>query len=425
MTEPFTLPGIPSDLLTSTVVDERRFKVESELISGNNSVSVQHPLPTDGDSVYCKDIWVDESAVTNWADIDSSDEDVACIPFTNLHTRIQNSTSDNPKILRIHFNRTVAAHQVGLGCTGGGDFSNVEVVLLGSGGVQRSVVDDTSNNTKYTSRNYPFEPQLFNALELHFHTADTVCLSNITIQKSTNVSAQIQGLRADGTIGTVNVTNGNNLKCSIEEFENEVSTNENKQLNTSPYPVDEFGNYAHILGDNIFKGALITIPVEHHEIHCGDSYEMSHIDDLANGGVLDILIVVPNEGLSETHPGDSQDTKQYHFKGNVSTEAEATVEFFEDVTVSANGNALDVFCRNRNFDLTDTLDMYEGPTVTSTGTRLVVAKTGSVRSSGGNVGRSDEFILKDNTLYLLRITNNVTTTEWVSVNLDYYVHPGV
>jgi len=220
-------------------------------------------------------------------------------------------------------------------------------------------------------------------------------------------------------------TNNGNFKVSLEELESGISDDTNTSLKVSPQIVDEFGNVQRQLGDNIFKGAVLTIPIEHHEIHCGDSYECSYITNLGNGGVLDVLIVVPNEGLSEAHPGDAQDTKQYHFKGTVATESEATVEFFEAVEVSANGTALNVFCRNRNFTIGDTLDIYHTPTVTSTGTRLVVAKTGSGRGIGGTLGRSDEFILKDNTLYLLRITNNTTTSEWVSINLDYYVHPGV
>jgi len=230
---------------------------------------------------------------------------------------------------------------------------------------------------------------------------------------------------AQNTYVSQSATNSGNVKTSIEELESQVSSNNNTQLNTSPHTVDEFGNYTHILGDNIFKGALITIPPEHHEIHCGDSYEMSYIADLSNGGVLNILIIVPNEGLSETNPGDSQGVKQYHLKGTVTTEAEATIEFFEGTTVSANGTAIDVFCRNRNYSSGDEIDIYHTPTVTSTGTRLIIAKSGSGRSVGGLVGRSDEFILKDNTIYLLRITNDVTTNEWVNVNLDYYVHPGV
>jgi len=239
------------------------------------------------------------------------------------------------------------------------------------------------------------------------------------------VKAVITGKKTNGVYDNVNLTNGANMKISLEELETGISDDSNSALKVSPYAIDEYANIARLLGDNIFKGSLVTIPPEHHEIHCGDSYEMSYITDLGNGGVLDILIIVPNEGLSEVHPGDSQDTKQYHFKGTVSTESEATVEFFESVTVSANGTALDVFCRNRNFSSGDEIDMYHTPTVTTTGTRLVVSKTGSGRSSGGMVGRADEFILKDNTLYLLRITNNVVTNEWVSVNLDYYVHPGV
>jgi len=182
-------------------------------------IDVQNPLPTDGDSVYCKDIWVDESIVANWDDIDSAEEDIICIPFTGLHTRIQNTTSDNHKTLRVHFKRTISAHQVGIGCSGGGDYSNVKVSLLGSGEVPRTVVDDSGNNTKYTSNNYEFEPQLFNALQLEFLTTDDVTLSNITIQKAMEVNSFIKLQIPDKSIVAAQGTTKGNFKTSVEEFD--------------------------------------------------------------------------------------------------------------------------------------------------------------------------------------------------------------
>lgn len=220
-------------------------------------------------------------------------------------------------------------------------------------------------------------------------------------------------------------TASGNFKVSLEEFENGISEDSNTTLRVAPIIEDEFGNIQRQLGDNIFKGAIIAIPPEHHEIHCGDSYEANYVQILGNGGILDILIIVPNEGLSEVHPGDAQDTKQYHFKGSITTSSTSRIEFYEGVTATA-GTAIPVYCRNRNFTIGDTISISQAPTVTATGTtKLVDTYLGSDRTVGGTAERADEFILKDNTIYLLRITNLETTNNYVSTRLDYYVHPGV
>lgn len=197
-------------------------------------------------------------------------------------------------------------------------------------------------------------------------------------------------------------------------------------LAIKPILIDEYGNLSHYLCDNIFKGVPIVVDVAHHEIHCGDSYETSYIEDLGNAGVLDLLIVVPAEGIiSSLEEGSQQGVRQYHFKGTVTAEAEATLEFFEGVTTSALGSSLPVFNRNRNSERTNFLGVYAAPTITNTDTRLVVAKIGSGRDMGGTATRSDEFILKDGSTYLLRVTNSLTTNNFIGLNIDYYVHPGV
>ena len=236
----------------------------------------------------------------------------------------------------------------------------------------------------------------------------------------------ITGKRADGVYGNVSLTNGDNIKASIEELETGISTNSNSQLNTSPYIMDEYTNYNHVLGDNVFKGAVISIPPEHHEIHCGDSYELSFIETLGNGESQTMLIVVPNEGLtSGTDPAFDQSKKMYHIKGYISTQAEAMIEFFEGPTVTNSGAAIPIFNRNRNSYNEDFLGAFYGTTVSNSGTRLQVDLIGAGKTAGGNVSREDEWILKDNTAYLLKITNETTSNNNVDAHINYYVHPGV
>lgn len=197
-----------------------------------SDITVQNPVPCVGAGVYTKDVWVAESVTTGWTDADNSGEELANIPFSNLHTHLENSTSDNPKTLLIHFNRTIAANQVGLGCYDTGDFSNVKISLLGSSGEVRTVVDESADNTKYNSRNYLFEPDLFNALQLEFSTTDTVCVSNITIQKAVQTNSFIQIQKPDDTVVNAQGTTQGNFKVSLEEYDATFDTN--------PLPVRNF-----------------------------------------------------------------------------------------------------------------------------------------------------------------------------------------
>lgn len=237
----------------------------------------------------------------------------------------------------------------------------------------------------------------------------------------------LTGENPAGTFVNFQATTAGNFKVSLEELENQVSTNSNSQLNTSPYLVDEFGNYSHVLGDNIFKGSIIAIPPEHHEIHCGDRYSGYYSGDLANGASMTFVVVVPNEGLDDQgEEGSDQSSKQYHVVYYIDVEAEATVIGYEGATLSNNGTAISIGNRNRNSTRTDYLGFYHTPTVTDPGSIIFPTKRiGSGKSVGGTVGRGTEFILKDNTVYLTTITNATTSNNYFNIEVDYYVHPGV
>jgi len=189
---------------------------------------------------------------------------------------------------------------------------------------------------------------------------------------------------------------------------------------TSSYLEDEFGNVARMLSDNLFLGAPVVINSEHHEIHCGDSYEATDKVTLTNGASRDYLIIVPNE------TGTGQSQKLYHFLDFIEVEAETTATLFEGADRVA-GTAITSYNRNRNSTLTDTLDISHTPTGgTTDGTSIWGPwRIGSGRNDAGDRGRSAEFVLKNNTKYILRITNETNADNIVNVEFDYYVHPGV
>lgn len=205
---------------------------EVELKTEGADVGVNNPIPTDGDSVYVKDIWVSESTLVNFS---GAITDL----FDNLHSQIINSTSDNPKTLFIHFDRTVVSNVIGLGSAIAGNFSNVKIEIINSGGVATTVIDESASNTKYTSRTFQLPVTVgFNALRITFHTADTVSLSNCVILKTIGVVARLQAKKPDSTVTDINATAGGNLKMSLEELESGISVNSNSQLKTTQYDAD-------------------------------------------------------------------------------------------------------------------------------------------------------------------------------------------
>lgn len=222
-------------------------------------------------------------------------------------------------------------------------------------------------------------------------------------------------------------TNSGNFKVSLEEIESGISTNNNSQLNSSPYIVDEYGNYNHQLGDNGFKGAILSIPVEHHEIHCGDSYTAHHVADLGNGASIDYLIITPDWGdpVDGDDPMGNQTVKVAHFIGEISGESETTVYFYEAPTITNNGTALSVNNRNRNSANVDYLSIYQGATISAVGTELEHNVFGSGKLVGGGLNRTDEWILKNNTAYLMRVINNTTSSNYHTIRFQYYIHPGI
>lgn len=386
------------------------------VVNGNNPLN---PIPISLDSVYSKDLDLSRSEIDGWAgDIQSV--------FEGLLEGVNHTGATNPKVLIFYFKRTVVTNSLGLGSEGGGNFSNAKIIALLSGGATYTLYDGSADVTKRTSQTIQFMPLGFVGVRVEFHTADTITLTNFVILKTISVVSRLQALKPDGTVVNIDATNGGNLKISLEEIEDQIGTDNNTRLMTAPYIIDEFANVARLLGDNIFKGSLIAIPPEHHEIHCGDSYTSLYSEDLGNGASQTLAIIIPNEGLTETEEGDDQTTKQYHVIFYIDTEAEATFIAYEGATLSANGTAIPIKNRNRNSSRVDYIGFYYAPTVTDNGSVVYpLRRVGAGRTTGGELGRGSEFIMKDNTIYLFTITNAVTTSNYFNFELSYYVHPGV
>lgn len=158
---------------------------------------------------------------------------------------------------------------------------------------------------------------------------------------------------------------------------------------------------------------LRVIETVHNRIHAGREFETTDVALGINTATPKrYLLVTPNTAtrihvtlLFESSPG-------------------ITVEFFEDTTVTANGTGLSEINHNRNSANVAELAVFVDPTVTADGTQLFIFRSGSGTGSaviGGRVQREDEFVLKQNANYQIKIspisnnTNITTDISWYEV----------
>jgi len=198
-----------------------------------NVVSVQNPVPTDGDSVYVKDVKDSLSDVGTFTGADLT------TMFDNLDTSIVDSSAENPKWFMFKLERPITSGGIGV-VAHTGNFSNVHVEFMDR---QENVLaenDDSSNNTPYNARRYPLTARDVCCIKVSFHTGDPVTVSFLRIATDTSVVARIKYIKPDGTEVEGRATAGGVPMASLQEYDEVFLTN--------PLPVREYG--PNLDGDN-------------------------------------------------------------------------------------------------------------------------------------------------------------------------------
>ena len=168
----------------------------------------QYPLPTSNEQVFAIDV---DDSLSDIGDFSGC----VCEFFSDRSITQVNSTSDNPKIITIIFEKPIITSILGFG-TESGDFSNT-VIKTGSFGVPSvTVLDESADSTKKTNLVIVPVPLVFTRLILEFHTADTVSIGAIAIAKAHQRISRIQGIAPSGVVKNVNVTEDGNLAVSDE-----------------------------------------------------------------------------------------------------------------------------------------------------------------------------------------------------------------
>lgn len=167
-----------------------------------------------------------------------------------------------------------------------------------------------------------------------------------------------------------------------------------------------------LVQDSVVKN-LGTIETAHREIHDGQLFNVSVVDSSVD-------IASPKRILLKT-PDTST---RAHVVFEIQTEPGFLFEFFEGTTTTNDGTALSEICHRRASPNVATVVATEDPTVTSDGTLLDTARSGTSTAGGkigGRIGRGSEFILAQNTKYQFKMTplsNNTAVsivTEWYEV----------
>jgi hypothetical protein len=160
-------------------------------------------------------------------------------------------------------------------------------------------------------------------------------------------------------------------------------------------------------------GALIAVDYEHHETHSGSHYVLRINKDVPNAGTYNLAFTTPDT------------LKWINMVFGITVELEADVVLYEDITSFAGGAAQTPINNNRNSaNVSGIVDM-ETDTTPVLGTPLVLAHLvlGSGRNTGGEARGASEFILKQNTTYLVAMTNQATgASNEVNFFFTWYEH---
>lgn len=167
--------------------------------------------------------------------------------------------------------------------------------------------------------------------------------------------------------------------------------------------------------------ALKTMDYAHHEIHRGSSFVASGTIDLGNAATLNVTLKTPNT------------TEWCHTVIQIVSESEMAFNLYEGFLPSGTadggtiGVAVTAYNRDRNSSSAAGMLVYTGATVgtagtATAGTLIEAGHWGSGRGVGGSDRGVSEFILKQNTNYLVQMVNATSNANYTAWEVDWYEH---
>ncbi len=170
--------------------------VDTRIITSDSEISVQNPLPTDGDSVYPKDLIIDLSDEGDFVIPTEPTADKTRILSSlvgDVHIEKKNDTINNPKSITLTFQRPILTSSFGIDGGPNGNFSNTKITIF-QGQTSQVVIDESLDDTKHLIRLFDIFPIKFSKIKIEFYTADAVSIGLIGIFKNTEVASRIESI---------------------------------------------------------------------------------------------------------------------------------------------------------------------------------------------------------------------------------------
>ncbi len=170
------------------------------------------------------------------------------------------------------------------------------------------------------------------------------------------------------------------------------------------------------------SGALLGITNAHHQVHEGNHFTYSQSDaDFDIADAVELLIITPNT------------TKWAHMIFDIEAVLDTTVEIYENTAAAGHTvlAAQTAFNNNRNSGTSNTTTINTHNDDGADGTLIfksvfgVSTGTGINHITGGGAERArEEWILKQNSKYVLKITSG-TDNSVMSLKLSWYEHTSI
>ena len=172
---------------------------------------------------------------------------------------------------------------------------------------------------------------------------------------------------------------------------------------------------------DLTTNALKVIQYDHYEVHVGRSYAVYFTVDLPASNYVDLQIVAPDT------------TRWAHFTPSIVGEGGLQAWIYEGVTINTAGTAITPHNKNRNSANTSdftfasivntTLANANADTVIEGATLLATLKAGAGRGIGGELEGRNEWNLKQNGTYSIRVLSLVgNATQYVNFAIGWYEH---
>lgn len=183
----------------------------NELITGGDQatkihdedglIGVQSPLPINILDIAAKDIDVSGS------DIGGFSGDITDL-VDDLDTYIEDDSATNPKYFEIKVRRPIDNASVKFCSPPGKDFSNVKIILTDRSDTTLVTIDESANNTKYSSNEYDWKLTAWCTIRVEFHTSDPVAVSWLIAEKILHIHSLQKFIDENNSTSTPLIADG-------------------------------------------------------------------------------------------------------------------------------------------------------------------------------------------------------------------------